>query len=110
VERPSSPPAADASLLVFLIQYVGADYGAAVVDGKIVDEAEYRENQDFAKQIADLLERLRPSIPSGKAAAIEPSARRLVELVNARGDARLVRNSAESAIARLVEAFELRRP
>jgi high-affinity iron transporter len=107
-EPPSSPPAADASRLVFLIQYVGADYGAAVTDGKIVDEAEYRENQDFAKQIAALLERLRPSIPSGKAAAITVPVLQLVELVDARGDAGLVRSAAESAIPRLVEAFDLR--
>jgi high-affinity iron transporter len=108
VEAPSRPSVTDASRLVFLIQYVGSDYGAAVVDGKIVDEAEYRENQDFAKQIADLLERLRPSIPPGKAAAIASPVRQLVELVDARGDARLVRNAAESAIPRLVEAFDLR--
>ena len=99
---------ADASRLVFLLQYVGSDYGAAVTDGKIVDESEYQENRDFAGQIADLLSRLRPSIPPGKAAPIEEPIRRLVELVDARGDPRLVRDAAESAIPRLVAAFDLR--
>jgi high-affinity iron transporter len=109
VEPAGNPtPNADASRLVFLLQYVGSDYGAAVTDGKIVDEAEYRENREFAGQIADLLTRLGPSIPPGKAAAIEPPVRRLVELVDARGDARLVRDAAESAIPRLVEVFDLR--
>ena len=106
--EPSAVPGGNASRLVFLLQYVGSDYGAAVADGAIVDESEYRENRDFATQIADLLERLRPSIPPGKMAAIETPVRRLVELVGARGDARLVRDAAESAIPRLVEAFELR--
>jgi high-affinity iron transporter len=101
-------PNADASRLVFLLQYVGADYGVAVADGKIVDEAEYRENREFAGQIADLLARLRPSIPPAKTAAIEAPVRRLVELVDARGDARLVRDAAESAIPRLVDVFRLR--
>jgi len=101
-------PKADASRLVFLLQYVGADYAAAVADGKIVDHAEYEENREFAGQIADLLARLQPSIPPGKSAAIEPPVRRLVELVEARGDPRLVRDASESAIPRLVEVFELR--
>ena len=104
----NSTPNADASRLVFLLQYVGADYGAAVTDGKVVDEAEYRENREFASQIADLLARLRRSIPPAKAAAIEPPVLRLVELVEARGDAGLVRDASEAAIPQLVEVFELR--
>ncbi len=98
----------DAGRLVFLLQYVGADYATAVVEGRVVDEAEYRENQEFAGQIIDLFERLRPSIPVAKAQGIEREVRRIVELVGALGEPRLVREAAESAIPKLVEAFALR--
>ena len=38
----------DAGRLVFLLQYVGSDYAVAVADGRVVDEAEYSENREFA--------------------------------------------------------------
>jgi high-affinity iron transporter len=107
--EPGSTAAAssEASRIVFLLQYVGADYGSAVVDGKIVDEAEYRENRDFAGEIAQKLPRLQASMPAAAAAAVEEQVRRLLGLIEAHGDPRLVRESAESAIPRLVEAFGL---
>jgi high-affinity iron transporter len=98
----------DAVRLVFLLQYVGADYAAAVADGRVVNEAEYSENREFAGQIADLFARLQTSIPAAKAQAIEREVHRIVELVDARGEPRLVREAAESAIPRLVEALALR--
>jgi high-affinity iron transporter len=111
--EPATPGAADrrgedASRLVFLLQYVGADYATAVVEGRVVDDAEYLENRDFAGQIAELFERLRPSIPVSKAQGIEREVRRIVELVGNLGEPRLVRESAESAIPKLVDAFALR--
>jgi high-affinity iron transporter len=98
----------DAARLVFLLQYVGADYAAAVVEGRVADEAEYLENREFAGQIAELFERLRPSIPVARAQGIERDVRRIVELVGTLGEPRLVRESAESAIPKLVEEFALR--
>ncbi len=98
---------AEASRVVFLLQYVGADYGAAVVDGRIVDDAEYRENREFAGEIEGKLARLRASMSPAAAAAVEQQVRRLVDLIEARGDPRLVREAAELAIPRLVEAFGL---
>jgi high-affinity iron transporter len=98
----------DAGRIVFLLQYVGADYATAVVEGRVVDEAEYLENREFASQIAELFERLRPSIPVAEAQGIEREVRRIVELVGTLGEPKLVRESAESAIPKLVEAFALR--
>ena len=39
---------AAASELVFLLQYIGSDYGVAVRDGRVVDEFEYVEMRDFS--------------------------------------------------------------
>jgi high-affinity iron transporter len=98
----------EAQQLVFLLQYVGSDYGAAVKDGVVVDQAEYRENEEFAKLILERFVELRPTMPPGKLAALESALRRLQELVSARADARLVKEVAEAAIPLAVEALGLR--
>jgi len=48
---PTSVDKGGAERLVFLLQYVGSDYAAAVQGGKLVDEAEYRENREFTAMI-----------------------------------------------------------
>ena len=56
------PPLAQASTqqLLQLIDYVGVDYGGAVSDGKVINEAEYAEMLDFSagivQQLGDLAE------------------------------------------------------
>jgi len=113
-EPPGAPPPAtqremgDAEQLVFLLQYVGSDYAGAVRDGRVVDEAEYRENREFAALIAERFAHLRSAIPPAKVAALETAVAKLRELVDARADPRLVREITEAAIPRLVEALDLR--
>ncbi len=41
-------PALASDKSIQYIEYIGADYSAAVVDGKIVSEAEYGEMQEFS--------------------------------------------------------------
>ncbi|MBI2963803.1 MAG: c-type cytochrome [Deltaproteobacteria bacterium] len=94
--------------MVFLLQYVGGDYGVAVKDGKVIDELEYRENSEFAALIAEGLASLRGALPPAKVAPLEAAVRRLGELIAARADARQVKEVAESAIPLLVDAFALR--
>lgn len=108
VPEARDPHAADAERVVFLLQYVGSDYGAAVKDGKIVDEAEYRENSEFASLIAEGFASFRGALPPSKVAPLEAAVRRLGELVSSRADAEEVKEVAESAIPLLVDAFELR--
>ena len=103
-----SPTTVAADQLVFLLQYVGADYAAAVKDGQIIDEAEYRENHDFAESIAERFTGLRAAVPPAKVEAIEQPIRKLRELIDARGDPRAVKEMSEAAIPRLIEAFDLR--
>jgi high-affinity iron transporter len=107
---PSATPAAtsEAERLVFLLQYVGSDYGAAVQHGKIVDDAEYRENREFTALIAERFARLRSAIPPAKLPALDDAIGKLQQLVSNRADPALVREVTESAIPRLVEVFDLR--
>ena len=46
-------PALEAERLVFLLQYIGADYGAAVAEGRIADTREYQEVATFSKVLVD---------------------------------------------------------
>ena len=47
-----------AQLVVHLLDYVSVDYPSFVKDGKIVDAAEYEEQQEFAQQVSGLLAQL----------------------------------------------------
>src|SRR5262245_9564274 len=39
--------------LVFLLEYIAADYGNAVRDGKVADAAEYAEMTEFSRVVAE---------------------------------------------------------
>jgi high-affinity iron transporter len=110
VPLPSASPVdtAGAQQLVFLLQYVGSDYESAIENGRIVDDAEYRENREFTALILERFHDLRLAIPPAKVPALEKDLRTLDELVSARADARLVRELTEAAIPLVVEAFGLR--
>ncbi|MBL4712634.1 MAG: iron permease, partial [Gammaproteobacteria bacterium] len=51
----ASPVLADTQQLLQLIDYVGADYSDAVIDGDIVNQAEYDEMLDFSAGITQHL-------------------------------------------------------
>ena len=51
-----------AQTIVHLLDYVGVDYPEFVKDGKVLDEAEYKEQQEFSTQVIDLLGKL-PDVP-----------------------------------------------
>ena len=76
---PSVSPvdSAAAQQLVFLLQYVGSDYEGAVENGRIVDDAEYRENREFTALILERFRQLRSAMPPAKVPAFEEDLRRL---------------------------------
>jgi high-affinity iron transporter len=98
----------EAQQLVFLLQYVGSDYQGAVENGRIVDDAEYRENREFTALILERFHELRPAMPPSKIPALEEYLRKLDELVSARADARIVKEVTEAAIPLAIEALDLR--
>ena len=58
---PGLPAHADttAQTIVHMLDYVGVDYPEFVKDGKVLDEAEYREQQEFSAQVIALLGKLK---------------------------------------------------
>ena len=68
-----------AHTLLHILDYVAVDYPGVVRDGRILNPAEYREQQEFAGQLGPLVSRL----PEGPAKAeIDRQARRLAELID----------------------------
>lgn len=87
--------------LIQLIEYIGADYSAAVQDGKIISEGEYGEMTEFAALIAD-------EVQHGKNAALQQQATHLKQLIQDKADVVAVRGltatmrqSVLSSIAKL---------
>ncbi len=50
---PEAPHPSEAERLVFLLQYIAVDYGAAVQDGAIVNPFEYQEMRKFSQLLVD---------------------------------------------------------
>lgn len=95
---------AEAAKALHLLDYIGADYPPTVHDGKVVDEGEYREQQEFSTVLADLLEGLpenaeRPGLEQGVAA--------LRQAIDQRQDGALVAKQARQLGARLAVAYEV---
>ncbi|HYC45321.1 MAG TPA: cytochrome c/FTR1 family iron permease [Burkholderiales bacterium] len=44
-----------APMIVHLLDYIAVDYPAFVKDGKVLDQAEYKEQQEFSAQVVELL-------------------------------------------------------
>lgn len=84
-----------------LLDYVARGYGAAVVQGRVVNEAEYAEQRAFTQEAAELLERL----PVGRPFAAE--ARALEQQIAARAPAESVAARASSIDRRLLDAAGL---
>jgi high-affinity iron transporter len=51
-----------AQTIVHLLDYVSVDYPEFVKEGKVLDEAEYKEQQEFSAQVIELLTKL-PDVP-----------------------------------------------
>ncbi|HFD80077.1 MAG TPA: c-type cytochrome [Gammaproteobacteria bacterium] len=90
--------------LLQLIDYVGVDYGGAVADGRIVNESEYGEMQDFATAIRETAERLPDS---ATATQLRNQAKRLQSLVEKRADADTVAALTATMRQQLIDGFRI---
>lgn len=103
----SATTTGDAEQVVFLLQYIGTDYGLAVKDGKVIDEAEYGENSEFTNLVAERIGELARELPPERAAALTKAVADLRRLVGSRADPAAVRESTEGIIPILIEVFGL---
>ncbi len=99
--RAAEPPREVAARTIHLLEYVAVDYPAAVRDGRVVNELEYREQLEFAAQVALQLDALGLEADDplrGRLAALETAVRE-------RASADAVAEPARSLAGSLRERF-----
>ena len=92
--------------LVALLDYLGGDYQNAVQDGKIVNQDEYAEMQEFSKRILELIRQLKAVEKTDKA-AVEPILKSLVSQVEKKGDVKTVAALATDAKEKLIAVYKI---
>lgn len=95
---------AEAIKALHLLDYIGADYPPTVEGGKVVDEGEYREQQEFSGVLAELVNGL-PANPERD--ALEQGVQALRQSIEQRHDGSAVAHQARQLGARLAVAYEV---
>src|SRR5919108_132287 len=96
----------EARRLVALLDYLGSDYKNAVQGGKILNQDEYTEMQEFSKRSLELLDQLKSADKSDKA-GVEPSLKALVGQIDNKADPKTVAETAQTAKQKLMAAYEI---
>src|SRR5262245_50561681 len=96
----------EARRLVALLDYLGSDYKNAVQDGKIVNQDEFAEMQEFSKRILELLKQLKETDKTDKA-GIEPSLKSLANQIENKADPKAVAELANSAKQQLIATYNI---
>lgn len=94
-----------AGRLVHLLDYIGVDYGGAVVDGAVASDAEYAEMQEFAASVVELMGHL-PRKPGSDELAAQAGALRAA--VQGKAPAAEVARLATQLKTRVGALYELR--
>ncbi len=97
------PGASDPEQLVFMLQYLGTDYGVAVEEGTVVSQFEYREMLDFSQALIDRYKLLRPEDPAGILTLLH----NLRKLIEAKAAWEAVRQLAGSLVQRVSDEFNV---
>jgi S1-C subfamily serine protease/mono/diheme cytochrome c family protein len=87
--------------LVFLLQYIGVDYGIAVRGGVAVDAEEYREVLGLSEQIVERYDALRPHGGAGS------DIKRFHDLILDRADWGMVRALSQDLVRRVTDELDV---
>lgn len=93
-----------AQTAVHMLDYIGVDYPEFVQDGKVLNEAEYREQLEFAGQVQALIAQL-PGNP--KRAQLENTAARLRALVEDKAAGTRVAQASGDLRGAIIDAYAL---
>jgi high-affinity iron transporter len=99
----------EASQLVFLLQYIGTDYPSAVREGRVVDEFEYREMQEFAAASLERFRRLASYLSREPEREIREILEELEADIEARRPEAVIRRRTDRAVELLAANFDLDR-
>ncbi len=96
----------EARRLVALLDYLGSDYKNAVQDGKIVNQDEFTEMQEFSKRTLELFKQLMETDKADKA-GIEPSLKSLATQIENKVDPKAVAELANGAKQKLIATYNI---
>ena len=96
----------EARRLVALLDYLGSDYKNAVQDGKIVNQDEFTEMQEFSKRTLELLKQLKETDKADKA-GVEPSLKSLANQIENKADPKAVAELANGAKQKLIATYNI---
>ncbi|MCJ7853405.1 cytochrome c/FTR1 family iron permease [Pseudomonas monteilii] len=95
---------AEATKALHLLDYIGADYPPTVRDGKVIDDGEYREQQEFSAVLAGLIK----ALPAhAEQTGLEQGVQALRQAIDERQDGAAVARQARQLGARLAVAYEV---
>lgn len=97
-------PQEQAQTVIHMLDYVSVDYPEFVKDGRVLDEAEYQEQREFASQSIQLVEQLPAA--TGKDALLAKS-RQLLARIDARAPGAEVSALARTVAADLVRTYRI---
>src|SRR5262247_898851 len=86
----------EARRLVALLDYLGSDYKNAVQDGKIINQDEFTEMQEFSKRTLELLNKIKETDKADKA-GVEPGLKSLADQIENKADPKAVAELANGA-------------
>ena len=95
---------AEAGKALHLLDYIGADYPPTVQDGKVIDDGEYREQQEFSAVLADLVKGLPANAEKN---GLEQGVQALRQAIDQRQEGAAVAKQARQLGARLAVAYEV---
>ena len=90
--------------VVHLLDYISVDYPEFVQKGKVLDEAEYKEQQEFSRQVMDLL---RASSENPRRGELLDAAARLARRIDAKAPAEEIAGLASALRWEVIEAYGL---
>jgi high-affinity iron transporter len=95
----------EAKRLVALLDYLGSDYKNAVQDGKIVNQDEFAEMQEFSKRTLELLKQLKETDKADKAGIA--NLKSLANQIEEKADPKTVAELATSAKEKLIATYNI---
>src|SRR5712692_3156736 len=96
----------EARRLVALLDYLGTDYKNSVQDGKILNQNEFAEMQEFSRRTLDLLKQLKETDKVDKA-GVEPSLQSLARHIQNKADPKTVAELANNAKEKLIATYKI---
>jgi len=97
-------PGADPQAVLHLLDYVSVEYPQFVQSGKVVNQAEYAEQEEFSSQVAQLILELPPN-PQREALA--KRAAELASMIHAKDEGTKVSALANAIQHELIEAYSV---